>query len=436
MRGSVAAGCVLGILVLGVVLAAEVEAPPIFRASEILPPELAQSDDHRVVELVRNDGFMNHFTIKSEFGEFEAVGKPTLAKRVHEVHALATLAEVSKTELFAESAARAATAQVTAVAEFAKRPVETVKGVPGGVKRMFRSYKRDAKEVTAEAKELSEDEDEADGGSEDEENQSAMEDAKDVGTKYAKRYFGTSRAERKWAQELGIDPYTSNEVLIKELKEVARVDAAGGFTMKFAPIPRIPGASLLSAANKIVWTMDPRELQEFNLKRLTEMGASEELLEAFFDNIWLSPSRQTRIVSALVSLEDVGGVIIALEQAAGVESREQAAFFQQSLEMLAHFHRHDEQLDRLQGGTRVPSAITRSGRLVAFASVDHISWTEEMKEAPVDFNEAHPGIQVDGRELVLRGSASEMCRQGLGELGLSVRERFVLEPAEEMQTQG
>ena len=54
-------------------LAAEFEAPPTFKAGEILPPELLQSEHHRVEEIVENDGYLNYYRIESDFGPFDAL---------------------------------------------------------------------------------------------------------------------------------------------------------------------------------------------------------------------------------------------------------------------------------------------------------------------------------------------------------------------------
>ncbi len=412
----------LALAVLAAGAAAEVESAPIFRASEILPPELAESGDHRVVELVHNDGFMHRFEIRSEFGDFDARGEPMLAIRVHEVHALAQLDELSKTEVFADAVARAARGQGDAVKEFADRPVETVKGIPGGVKRMFRSYKRDAKEVKEEVDEAREDEEPEEGdGSEDDE---ADSEEDGVGTgKYAKRYLGLNRAEMRWYQQLQVDPYTTNEILRKEIKEVARVDAAGSFGMRFAPIPRIPGVNYLSDVAKIVWTMDPRELVELNMKKLAEMGAREELIDELVENPAITPSYQTAVVVILGSLEGAGGRVSLVEQAAGLETEEQAIFFVQSLSQLGEYHASATPIERLVGRTRVPVALTRDGKLVGFASVDHLSWTEEASDIAEGFHRAYADVDATRRELRLRGTASELAREQLGALGWTVVER-------------
>jgi len=40
-----------------------------------------------------------------------------------------------------------------------------------------------------------------------------VHNAKADATRYADRYLGVSAAERRYYQELGVDPYTNNQVL-------------------------------------------------------------------------------------------------------------------------------------------------------------------------------------------------------------------------------
>jgi hypothetical protein len=109
---------------------------------------------------------MNTYTVDSAFGEFEAYGEPLLAIRLREIGALAELDELSKTKVFADALAKGALAQVETVKTFAEKPVETVKGVPGGVKRMFKRTKRTVKKGAESAKELVDDDDEESGDGE------------------------------------------------------------------------------------------------------------------------------------------------------------------------------------------------------------------------------------------------------------------------------
>src|SRR5262249_14935656 len=65
------------------------ETPAVLSASKLLPPELLSGPHHRVQEQVRNDGYLNIYTIDSKFGQFTAVSTAILRKRVQEINALA-----------------------------------------------------------------------------------------------------------------------------------------------------------------------------------------------------------------------------------------------------------------------------------------------------------------------------------------------------------
>ena len=100
--------------------------------------DLLASDHHRVVEVVQNDGYLNHYRIQSDYGEFDAQGLTMLRIRTREVQALAELDQVSNTSVFLKSAADAGVQQGKAIVNVALHPVATVKGIPSGLARLFR----------------------------------------------------------------------------------------------------------------------------------------------------------------------------------------------------------------------------------------------------------------------------------------------------------
>ena len=71
------------------------EPYPVFKASEILDPKLLKSYYHEVLEVVTNDCIWNSYTIKSDFGEYDAVNTNMLKTRVNEINATARLKETS-----------------------------------------------------------------------------------------------------------------------------------------------------------------------------------------------------------------------------------------------------------------------------------------------------------------------------------------------------
>ena len=428
--------------------AQEFETPPQLAASEVLPAEMQRGESFVVQEQVRNDGFMNHYVVDSDYGQFEAYGNPALAKLIQEIGALDQLEEVSKSEVFRDSVKKSATGQVEAVKEFADKPVETVKGVPGGLKRSFKKYKRDAGEGYDAAKEVtgignSEDEDEPESGEEelDGESDTDSQEAKELAGKtsdaaeaYAKKWFGVGRAERQWHEKMGTDPYTTNQVLKKRIKELSKVAAATSTGMRFVPIPRIPGASELHALNQVVWSVDPRELRDQNIKRLVEAGVDEELIEQFMNNPWFSPAAQTILLTALLEMEGVGGRRVLLEIASSTESAEEGQFDLGNIMFLGAYHRSIKPLDRLLPG-RVAVAITKDGDMLKVVSVDYAIWQQDLAGAITTFIEAVADQPATSREIWLRGNASPRFQQEVSSRGWIVHEAVELDPRDRKQAE-
>ena len=114
------------------------EVPPVFRAADILAPELLQGPHHRVRATAPSDGCLIHFTIDSDFGVFECAGRREVGQRVGEIAAIAKLVETSKGDLFAEGLKRSIEAPIDAVKNIVEDPAESVKQVPETVGHFFK----------------------------------------------------------------------------------------------------------------------------------------------------------------------------------------------------------------------------------------------------------------------------------------------------------
>jgi hypothetical protein len=110
---------------------------PVLQASQLAPAELLQGPGFQVDEKVPTDGFLGRFTIRSEVGTFEAHGREMLRVRVAEVGAITQLEAVSTTETFAKALGSTALRPVKAVGQIVTHPVETAKGLPSDVERLF-----------------------------------------------------------------------------------------------------------------------------------------------------------------------------------------------------------------------------------------------------------------------------------------------------------
>ncbi|HEY5552275.1 MAG TPA: hypothetical protein VIK52_10315, partial [Opitutaceae bacterium] len=143
---AVAAGCI------GACAAtAEFESPPTLRASDVLEPVLLAGPHFTVGDAVLNGGYINHFVIHSDYGDFEAHGRTMLGIRLKEVAALARIADISKTDVFIKAAKDATVGIVVEPVKAAKGithdPVGTVTRLPRGIGRLLSSYAAQGKQA-------------------------------------------------------------------------------------------------------------------------------------------------------------------------------------------------------------------------------------------------------------------------------------------------
>jgi hypothetical protein len=430
-----------------------IEDPPFtLLATEILDDGLRKGAHFSVVEQVANDGYMNTYQLESEFGSFTAEGTDELRRRIHELGAIAQLVEVSRTEAFADAVKSSATRQARAAKQVIEEPVETVKGIPGGVKRFVKKTSRQVKDLREDADEAYDeqkakqeakkqreaelDAQVAAGEITEEEKQSQMEQfdawwdeegkalAKQGGKaayEYGKQWVGYTPSRRRWAQELGVDPYTDNEVLNKELNRVSQAAAVGSLGMKFVPIPKVDVLGYMKDASDLVWKMDPLDLRMHNEQILYPMGATEEQVEALYGNKFQTPTTITLLVGALAAMDGVEGRMAWIVKASEVDSRAGADFMVRAVNFLAAYHQKKKTFTSMVGGEHYPHALTTDATLIFAAPMDYIHWTEDLAAlAAEQLPKLVESTDARSLEVWIEGSLSDRARQGLEQHGFEV----------------
>jgi len=401
------------------------ETPPVLSARDRVPADVLTGAHHRIDDRVENDGFMNHFVVHSDFGEFEAPSERMLATRVREVYAIAKLRELSQTDAFSSALKKAATAPVDAVEKIVDEPVETLKGIPGGVTRKVRglyySGRKTAHKVDTEIDQRKEKKDPQEnasaesGGAEDDE-PSHTDQAKAA----AKSYVGYTSAYRELAKSLQVDPYTSNPVLKAELTRLSRAAFAAGLGFKMVvPVPRAIG--VIGDVSGMVWDTPPEELERRNNLALKDLGIDKDTRLRFFANPFVSLTTSTLMVEQLKKLAPLPGRAAVIELAASVEDEQEMWFLTEAVQMLASYHTLEAPLAKLvlagndQLG-RVLAGVTAADRAVVPVPFDHVTWQPGMEqEGPLD--------RLAGRELWLTGTISERAQSELDRRGFAVHTR-------------
>jgi hypothetical protein len=382
------------------------EAPPNFTASDLLTTAWVQGPHHKVDERVRTDEYFHEFTISSPLGTFEADGLSQVPVRIHEINALASLHDVSKTEVFLSAAGRSVVNLGKSVASAVTDPEATAKGLGAGIKRFGVNLGR----RTERAVESVRNQDEAGEG------EKADEDSAAAGA--AQSLLGVNAAIRRWAQKVGVDPYTRNTALQETLESIAKVDAAGSVATKVVlPIPPVVG--MTANVGKLVWGQDPEALRKTNEERLRDLGAGQEVATALFRNKAHTLTTQTRLVAALHAVRAKHSDDY-VKTAADATGEREALFFVESAELLQAWHGR-EPVTRLLTDSRALVAASANGHATALLPIDWLRSTAASTAALRDIaGRATKELGARRLTMVLTGRASPRMARESSALGWTI----------------
>jgi len=377
------------------------EPPPTFSAAQLLSPAQLRGPHHTVASAVRTEGYFHEFSIQSDFGDFDAAGRSMLAVRLHEVEALAQLDGVSKTGVFLAAAGTSVVNVGKGVATAVTNPADTAKGVGSGVKRLGvnlgRMTKRTVDSATKE-----------DPAAESKPGGNAAESA-------AKSVLGVNRAARRWAQKVGVDPYTTNMVIRTALDDFGKVDAAGSIATKVVlPIPGVVG--MTATVSDLVWSKDPEELRKMNEQRLKELGVPGATAQRLFRNSAMTLSYETRLIAALYAVKLPGVVDRVIAAAESTHERE-ALFHVESAELLQQRHAKTP-FTGLLTDSLATVAVTASHEAVVLLPVDWLRWTSTTESALREIDaRARKELKATSFVVVLTGKASDTAVKELATRG-------------------
>jgi len=363
---------------------------------------------------VINDGYMNHYTIRSDFGIFEAPSTAMARKRIGEIDGIAQLKELSGTQAFAGALADSGRRTADSAARVVADPVGTARGVPAGAGRMLRRTANTAGRVVNSAGETLSQRGQEGGGSGD-----SAARAVEVGMELA----GINRAKRGLAKRVGVDPYSRNPVLQQELERLAPAALGGGFAASLATAG-IPLAGQLTTVSSMVWDSSPGDLEVAGRESLAKMGVSEGEINAFYRAPHMTVTSRVAVVTVLEGMEGVAGRPKAVRLASQLRSVEEVGFFVASLFILQGYHETRGPLEMILAGPVMPWGAKADGTLVLAFAFDHLAWTEDIATATKRIaGEVDGSSALKGAELWSSGSFSARARKELESLGWTVHEK-------------
>jgi len=388
------------------------EELPELKATEILKPEFLQGPHFAVRDPVPTSAGMNQFTIDSDFGVFAADGNEMLLQRLKEIDAIARLREVSRTDEFKNSLIAAAKSPLNSAKNIARDPAQAISNVPKGLMKFLGRAKETVENVGK-------------GGGGDVGDGQRMKDA-----------IGYSDKKRKIALEMGIDPYTTNTVLQKQLDDVAWASWAGGFSFSVATLPISgPAKAVLTATNlnstveDLLREKSPSELEQINRATFRAMGASSSDIEQILHGGAFTPTQATTFAVHLKALKGVANRGAFVKAAAQRSTTEADALFCVYTAALMDQINQKTPIARIVMLHDFPICVAKDGTIIVALQWDYAAWTSGAASFTDDVQKlAGKSGQSTRVSIDLSGEISPRLREELEKRGITVQERLVAGP--------
>jgi len=380
------------------------EVPGSVKASAILPRELIAGPHYRVREQVTFYGYMHTYLVDSDYGVFEVTGDYALRKLIREIGAIAVLQDTKKGQAYLNGIKTAASQPIEFGANMINDPVDTISGVPKGVATLFQNVRTGL--TTKSSK--------GDDGK--------MEQA-----------LAVSSNKRELAGKLGVDVYSTNKVLQKELNGIAWATSLGSLTVSaaLAPVggPAVAAVSITRTAqqlNDLVNQYPPQRLRQINEQKLQAMGIPSDVIGRFLDHQSFTPTQATIIVASLEALTGARGRDAFLRQALTAEDEESANFFEYMAETLKGYQAKVAPIQDISVFGPLVFAKASNGIVVIPLPLDHAIWTERASRRVPDAMKAYKATNPNQKkyEFWLTGTASKMAKEHSAKLGIQIVENI------------
>ena len=364
---------------------ADFEKPQTFKAQSLLKPELLKGKYHTVNDQVKNDGFFNYYTVKSDFGSFKAGSTMDLEVLVNEINAIADMTKVETDDTAMESLKTSGKKTAVGLKHLWNEPEDTFKSAASSASSLFNR----AKETVGERE------------------TSTAEDSK------FEQLVGISKSKGIIATKYAVNVYSRNEVLQKQLDRLGQADFAGGLGVGIASsfVPGIGGLILTTSAtarilNEAINNTPASKLWVDNKHKLQAMGIDEDTITLFLNNPSFSPALSTVLVTALEKMNGVDNRGLFIKVSLQVSNPAMAKTITRISLMTAGYHKNISPLKSIATMARLTQGIRKDGSRVVLLPTDYITWNERVADAATGVRKAAKGSDT---ELWVLGSLSQQA---------------------------
>lgn len=382
--------------------AADVENPPIFKASTLLGAAV-QGPGYKVAETVPSDGYVRLYTLQTPWGPVAVHGDHRLQIRFKELAAINAMEQTSDSKEFGDALVKAGIKPVQFAGKLVTDPVDTVKNTVSGVGNLFNSIG------------------------------SGIRNAGKTQESAVQSITGAAKQRRLIAYNYGVDPYSQFPPLKQKLDQMSNAAAAGGLVVTGAFIA-VPGAagtiiSNVSTAgnlNDMVRDYSAAQLLDMNRKALLKMGVSSAIVEQLLANPNYTSTDTTAMTGALGGMGKLRNLDALLGLAAQVNTRDDADFMRWRVELMASYQQKMKTITGFVAiaGVPLPMATTRDNGLLGIFPLDALSWTANTSHAITAITQAARAQGITGpMNLVITGTATPLAQKQLAKLGWSLQQQ-------------
>ncbi len=328
------------------------EVSPVFRADQVIPPELVRGSNYRIAERVPVEEYAYVFTIESDFGDIMAQGRDMLDLRLRELKSIESAREFSRDPHVVNGVLDPLKDTGKGFVLIVTEPLASLKRAPRGFSRMVSQY-----------------------------------------VDPADRRAGTPQ-RRKLATELDCDPETTNPVLKKLLDEMA-MEQFGGSLITRAAMSFVPGLSLLRTTAEIKDTIansPPSVINEGIDKELAAAGVEKSIRSRFHKSAAFTTMQRLQLMELFTALNSAGDAAALIEGAAEARNQAEALGAIREGKMLVDIHKR-KPIVRLEF-VGMPLAVLGDQTRVIVCPYDYITNTQELAEGVSAYRAKNPNVKT------------------------------------------
>ena len=353
--------------------------------------------NYSVEPIVRSDGVMRHFDVKTSFGNFTFDGVEFAKLRLHELDAVAALEKMSQSDEFGKAFGRAVFGPIKFGADLVSKPADTVERSFNGLSNMFDRIGAGMANNSADRDTLLD------------------------------SLLGVSDTQRQLAVELDVDPYTDFPPLAQRLKEMAGAMAGGGLPVR-AGLALVPGgigiavssvATVSSAKDTLRDKTAAQVIAEVRSILLT-LEVPPEATERLVENRNFTPADLLIMALALKQL-NAANTAAFVDRAVEASSRSAAFYQRRRAQIIAA---NSAALGGLASFVTVggqPINNTSNGKIVAVFMIDDVAWTEVQQRT---FSTATAELKRRNMSnaliLATNGAVTHLAAAEIGRLGWKI----------------